>query len=151
MPTAAAIFGTAITRRMKQLGLGDVLRATREAAQERLQEVTEEHEVGCLATAAVNVQGPGAWGSLATWDEVTGQRPGIAAILAASGLVKDDRPCTYCGQDDRQPDMILCDRCDTCYHGDCAREAGGTRIHDGPWFCLQCKGHLTLHGAPDVT
>ena len=24
-------------------------------------------------------------------------------------------------------------------------------LHDGPWFCHSCKGHLSLHGAPDVT
>ena len=24
-------------------------------------------------------------------------------------------------------------------------------IHDGPWFCDQCKGHLALHGPPDPT
>ena len=22
-------------------------------------------------------------------------------------------------------------------------------IHDGPWFCGQCKGSLALHGPPD--
>ena len=24
-------------------------------------------------------------------------------------------------------------------------------LHDGPWFCGQCKGWLALHGSPDVT
>ena len=47
--------------------------------------------------------------------------------------------------------MILCDRCNSCYHKDCAATAGGSAIHGGPWFCSSCKGHLTLHGAPDIT
>ena len=24
-------------------------------------------------------------------------------------------------------------------------------VHDGPWFCGQCKGWLALHGPPDPT
>ncbi len=23
-------------------------------------------------------------------------------------------------------------------------------MHAGPWFCAACKGHLTLHGFPNV-
>jgi Integrase zinc binding domain len=47
--------------------------------------------------------------------------------------------------------MILCDRCNECYHKDCARSSGGSKVHDGPWFCVLCRGHLTLHGADDIT
>ena len=47
--------------------------------------------------------------------------------------------------------MLLCDRCNGCYHRDCALATGGTRVHDGPWFCEQCKGELILHGCPDIT
>ena len=47
--------------------------------------------------------------------------------------------------------MILCDRCNSYYHKECAATAGGSAIHGGPWFCSSCKGHLTLHGAPDIT
>ena len=47
--------------------------------------------------------------------------------------------------------MILCDRCNCCYHKACAADSGGSQVHDGPWFCASCKGHLTLHGAPDIT
>ena len=47
--------------------------------------------------------------------------------------------------------MILCDRCNACYHPQCAADSDGTRIHGGPWFCHACKGYLALWGAPDVT
>ena len=47
--------------------------------------------------------------------------------------------------------MILCDRCESCFHKDCAPHSEGSRIHDGPWFCGPCKGHLTLNGFDDIT
>lgn len=27
----------------------------------------------------------------------------------------------------------------------------GTLLHDGPWFCVHCKGHVAMHGAEDIT
>lgn len=63
----------------------------------------------------------------------------------------DLRPCKECTKKHDQKNMILCDRCNECYHRACARRTAGSRVHDGPWFCADCKGHLTLHGVPDVT
>lgn len=96
MPTAAAIFGPAVEDRMRQLGLRDVLKDTRMAALERLREVTSLDGPDCLATSAVPPSSD-YWGSLATWAQLSGQRPGIAAILEAAGLAQDLRPCTHCG------------------------------------------------------
>ena len=47
--------------------------------------------------------------------------------------------------------MVLCDRCNGCYHRDCAKGTAGTKLHGGPWFCAECKGYLTLQGAEDIT
>lgn len=75
----------------------------------------------------------------------------MATVMTAQGSPTDDRPCGLCGNDHHQDAMILCDRCEGCYHRDCAGTTGGTQVHDGPWFCERCKGELTLHGMPDVT
>ena len=65
--------------------------------------------------------------------------------------VADDRPCMWCGDASDQATMVLCDRCNACYHRHCTEESEGTRVHGGPWFCHSCKGFLALWGAPDVT
>ena len=57
----------------------------------------------------------------------------------------------WCGDASDQATMVLCDRCNACYHPHCAEESEGTRVHGGPWFCHSCKGFLALWGAPDVT
>jgi hypothetical protein len=72
-------------------------------------------------------------------------------VMTASGQAMDDRPCKYCNDAQHQQDMILCDRCNDCYHKDCARSSGGSQVHDGPWFCMLCRGHLTIYGAADIT
>ena len=63
----------------------------------------------------------------------------------------DDRPCRLCGGRDHQESMILCDRCNACYHPPCAAQVKGTALHGGPWFCAHCKGALVREGFPDVT
>ncbi len=63
---------------------------------------------------------------------------------------KDDRPCTSCGVGDHHDWMVLCDKCNDCYHRICAEVSGGSKVHGGPWFCKKCKGELTLQGPPDI-
>ena len=67
-----------------------------------------------------------------------------------TGQPVDTRPCAYCGGETHHRDMILCDRCNTCYHVECARESGGTELHGGPYFCHKCKGELVHEGFLDV-
>ena len=47
--------------------------------------------------------------------------------------------------------MLLCDRCSSCWHQDCALDAGQPTVHEGPWICLECRGWLVQHGCPDIT
>lgn len=75
----------------------------------------------------------------------------ISTVMTNAGHPIDDRPCKLCKGEDQQEDMILCDRCEDCYHRDCASMTEGTRMHDGPWFCTACKGALTLEGYSDIT
>ena len=46
--------------------------------------------------------------------------------------------------------MVVCDRCESCYHRRCAVESRGAKLHDGPWFCGPCKGHIARWGFTDV-
>ena len=47
--------------------------------------------------------------------------------------------------------MILCDKCNACYHEDCAKKTRGSRVHDGPWFCARCRNEIALYGPKDIT
>lgn len=134
---------------------------SREAALARLQEVTDLEAETCLATEAVldddpvpcrtNLRVRFAVPDLAA--VMTRYNPWnpVEAVMTASGAPSDQRPCQLCEDAQHQEDMILCDRCNDCYHRDCARSSGGSRVHDGPWFCSRCHGHITLYGATDVT
>ena len=46
--------------------------------------------------------------------------------------------------------MVVCDRCESCYHRKCAVESRGSQLHEGPWFCGPCKGHIVRWGFTDV-
>ena len=74
-----------------------------------------------------------------------------AVVATAAGQPKDDQPCTFCQGADRQQEMILCNKCNACYHPDCAKGTGGSQVHEGPWFCEACKGELTLSGIQDIS
>lgn len=47
--------------------------------------------------------------------------------------------------------MVLCDRCNECWHPDCLREAEREHASEGPWMCTECRGWVALHGCPDVS
>lgn len=50
----------------------------------------------------------------------------VAAVQTASGQPQDQRPCQWCQGTQHNEHMVLCDRCNLCYHRDCARLADGT-------------------------
>ena len=45
--------------------------------------------------------------------------------------------------------MVVCDRCEDCYHTECANIKGFSPVHDGPWYCFKCRGELFLLGFED--
>ena len=72
---------------------------------DRLREVAPLELGECAATMALGgVQAVKGW-------------PAAGAVLGAPPKEpRDERPCTWCGEEDRQGDMILCDYCNACYH-----------------------------------
>jgi PHD-finger len=46
--------------------------------------------------------------------------------------------------------MILCDRCERCFHPECL-EAKKMKPRPGPWICKQCKGEVVIGGVTDIT
>lgn len=46
--------------------------------------------------------------------------------------------------------MLVCDRCEQCWHSSCAQIKQSTPIHSGPWFCFKCRAHILTHGPTDV-
>ena len=73
-----------------------------------------------------------------------------AAALPGEGSLVDLRPCASCGMEDRQDQMILCDRCEGCFHRDCVKFDTGEEPHEGPFFCPRCKGDILHQGFSDV-
>ena len=47
--------------------------------------------------------------------------------------------------------MVVCDRCEGCWHPGCGDDGGRNTPHDGPWYCPTCRGHIAHHGFQDVT
>jgi hypothetical protein len=47
--------------------------------------------------------------------------------------------------------MLVCDRCEQCWHRACGEDEGRNPAHEGPWYCPPCRGHIILHGFTDVT
>ena len=144
--TTIACFGSHLTAASTQFSLREASRAARR----RLEDIVGLSHDDCLATIATSedledrLEDPDEAMLWNVWSPAS-------TIMTAAGKPADDRPCKFCKEDDRQEDMILCGRCEACYHRDCASKSGGTRIHDGPWFCPTCKGALTLEGYQDIT
>lgn len=123
---------------------------SREAALARLQEVTDLEAETCLATEAVldddtvpcrtNLRVRFAVPDLAA--VMTRYNPWnpVEAVMTASGAPSDQRPCQLCEDAQHQEDMILCDRCNDCYHRDCARSSGGSRYTMDPGFVPAAAG-----------
>ena len=61
------------------------------------------------------------------------------------------QPCKVCGGLHDEVSMMLCDRCEGCFHPECLSPEAYEKIRDGPWLCEPCRGHVALHGATDIT
>jgi len=59
------------------------------------------------------------------------------------------KPCNECGTLRGEADMVVCDRCEDCYHVECANTMGHSPVHEGPWYCFKCRGELFLSGFED--
>ena len=46
--------------------------------------------------------------------------------------------------------MVICERCDACYHVDCLDLSAKDEVHDGPWLCPDCKVTVMIEGASDI-
>ena len=45
--------------------------------------------------------------------------------------------------------MVICDRCEAVFHPTCGADGGRNPVHDGPWYCAVCRGHIHLNGFRD--
>ncbi len=126
-PTVACLFGPSIADAVEAL----LLYEARRSAFRRLEDLVDLDCEECLASAAVFAKDPSAReaedpdqdchvrtshavvspsrpktiiNSYAPWDPAE-------AVMIASGLLVDDRPCKLCEDAQHQDDMILCDRC----------------------------------------
>ena len=110
------------------MGTRSLDQARREAIR-RLEDLIDPECEDCLASTAVHAEDSPDWRgpdartlmthSFAPWNPAE-------AIMIASGSPADDRPCKLCQDAQHQEDMVLCDRCNDCYHPDCARDSGGS-------------------------
>lgn len=46
--------------------------------------------------------------------------------------------------------MVLCERCNTAFHKDCAADHQEPVIHAGPWVCKTCRGEMIVGGCEDI-
>ena len=116
-------------------------------ATKRLHELVDSLIDGCLATQAVK-------GRLGLVTELRCLlRPRATASVnticttaakcrVLTGDVSDDQPCIWCGDASDHATMVLCNRCNACYHPQCVADSDGTKVHGWPWFCHACKGFL---------
>ena len=80
------------------------------------------------------------------------QQEGLEGIAAA---IYDEtlrgKPCVLCHGLEAEDEMLVCDRCNQPWHKTCAETKPGSMLHNGPWYCVYCKGHIAMHGVTDVT
>ena len=114
----------------------------RVAAQQRCRDFADS--LGLSADEREDAAGAavGGW----RWHE---REVGLSAVWARPP--EPPKPCGHCGCTEDQQSHVLCDRCNVGFCPRCRPQVGGSMIHDGPWFCGQCKGWLALHGPPDPT
>ena len=60
------------------------------------------------------------------------------------------KPCHVCGGLEDDSSMVLCDRCEQPHHPECGADGGRNPVHEGPWYCTPCRGHIHTHGYVDV-
>jgi PHD-finger len=70
----------------------------------------------------------------------------INSVCAAWDEHLRGKPCAECATLRGEADMVVCDRCEDCYHTGCANIKGYSPVHQGPWYCFKCRGELFLTG-----
>ena len=73
----------------------------------------------------------------------------INAICAVWDERLRGKPCKECNTLRGEDDMVVCDRCEDCYHAECGDYKGLSPVHRGPWYCFRCRGELYLLGFSD--
>jgi PHD-finger len=58
-------------------------------------------------------------------------------------------PCSVCHGVQDEDAMVICDRCEAVFHPSCGADGGRNPVHDGPWYCAVCRGHIHLNGFRD--
>ena len=106
---------------------------------ERLCELVDDSIDGCLATQAVRGSlGPitqiGCLLRLCTTMCIATMCAAAAKCQVLTSNVADHQPCMWCGDASDHATMVLCDRCNACYHPQCAADSDGTKVHRGPCF-----------------
>ena len=132
IPTIACVFGPSIATAVEALSLDeakrsairrledlinleceDCLASTMMFAKDPFDAIAEDPALDHLARishAVISPSRPKTFiDSYAPWDPTE-------AVMIATGLPTDDRPCKLCEDAQHQDDMILCDRCNECYH-----------------------------------
>ena len=96
----AAIFGATLSNLVAELG--HTKDSSPEAARLRLAELVPDTSATCLASSALGPAFDSCIGGRLLACHSNGRTPPeIAAILAASGQPKDERPCIACGDNSR--------------------------------------------------
>ena len=144
----ASVFGHRWAKRVQTMALAEA----RYEATEHLCELVNDSIDGCLAWVATQAI-KGNAGLVSEMRQLL--RPctsaSINAICAAAakrraltGVTSDDRPCMWCGDASDHATMVLCNRCNVCYHPQCAADSNGMNVHRELWFCHAFKGFLAL-------
>ena len=55
-------------------------------------------------------------------------------------------PCRECGGLEHEAEMVVCDRCEGCWHPGCGDDGGRNTPHEGPCYYPTCWGYIVHHG-----
>ena len=89
----------------------------------------------------------GGTGELAAKEEPS---PGLVAVATWKESLKG-KPCRICGSTKEEEKMVVCDKCEECFHTECVTGAKGyVAPNDGPWYCKRCRTHIITNGHEDL-
>ena len=55
--------------------------------------------------------------------------------------------CKYCGADDREDTLLICEQCGDSYHYDTCLSQPLPGVPEGDWFCSDCE-HMWFPNGP---
>ena len=132
----ASVFGQWWAERVQAMAPAEVWYEVTEHLRELVDDVID----GCLATQAIK----GSVGLTSGMRQLLRPRatasvnivcPAAAKHQALTGDTADNRPCMWCGNASNQATMVLCNRCNACYHPQCAEDSNRMKVHGEPCFC----------------